>query len=110
VPDAFWPHVFLTDDPTAAAIWGPLVGPLVAVISFMCSIGNVPLAVVLWTGGMSFGGVVAFLFADLIILPILTINLELHHLAQHRLPRSGRRPCRRVRPHGRDVDARRDER
>jgi len=73
VPDAFWPSVFLSDNPTAAAVWGPLVGPLVAVISFVCSIGNVPLAVVLWTGGMSFGGVVAFLFADLIILPILTI-------------------------------------
>jgi hypothetical protein len=73
VPDAFWPHLFLTDNPTAAALWGPLVGPLVAVISFVCSIGNVPLAVVLWTGGMSFGGVVAFLFADLIILPILNI-------------------------------------
>jgi hypothetical protein len=73
VPDAFWQSVFLTGHPTAAAIWAPLVGPLVAVISFVCSIGNVPLAVVLWTGGISFGGVVAFIFADLIILPILTI-------------------------------------
>ena len=73
VPDAFWQHLFLTDNPAAAAIWGPLVGPLVAVISFVCSIGNVPLAVVLWTGGISFGGVVAFIFADLIILPILNI-------------------------------------
>jgi uncharacterized membrane protein YraQ (UPF0718 family) len=73
VPDAFWQHLFLTDNPTAAALWGPLVGPLVAVISFVCSIGNVPLAVVLWTGGISFGGVVAFIFADLIILPILNI-------------------------------------
>jgi uncharacterized protein len=73
VPDTFWQHLFLTDRPTAAALWGPLVGPLVAVISFVCSIGNVPLAVVLWTGGISFGGVVAFIFADLIILPILNI-------------------------------------
>ena len=73
VPDAFWQQLFLTDDPAAAAVWGPLIGPLVAVISFVCSIGNVPLAVVLWTGGISFGGVVAFIFADLIILPVLNI-------------------------------------
>ena len=73
VPDAFWRDVFLAGDPTTAALWGPLIGPLVAVISFVCSIGNVPLAVVLWTGGISFGGVIAFIFADLIILPILNI-------------------------------------
>ncbi len=73
VPDAFWQDVFLAGDPTTAALWGPLIGPLVAVISFVCSIGNVPLAVVLWTGGISFGGVIAFIFADLIILPILNI-------------------------------------
>jgi uncharacterized protein len=73
VPDAFWQDVFLSNHPTAAAVWGPLIGPLVAVISFVCSIGNVPLAVVLWTGGISFGGVIAFIFADLIILPILNI-------------------------------------
>ncbi len=73
VPDAFWSDVFLTAHPGAAAIWGPVVGPLVAVVSFVCSIGNVPLAVVLWKGGISFGGVVAFLFSDLIILPILNI-------------------------------------
>jgi len=73
VPDAFWQSIFLTDHPAAAAAWGPIVGPLVAVISFVCSIGNVPLAVVLWTGGISFGGVVAFIFADLIIVPVLNI-------------------------------------
>jgi uncharacterized protein len=73
VPDAFWRDVFLAAHPGAAAVWGPIVGPLVAVISFVCSIGNVPLAVVLWMGGISFGGVVAFIFADLIILPILNI-------------------------------------
>jgi uncharacterized protein len=73
VPDAFWQSLFLAHDPVAATIWGPLIGPLVAVLSFVCSIGNVPLAVVLWTGGISFGGVVAFIFADLIILPILNI-------------------------------------
>ncbi|MFF7726607.1 permease [Streptomyces sp. NPDC008001] len=73
VPDAFWQAFFLTDDPGAAKLWGPLVGPLVAIASFVCSIGNVPLAVVLWKGGISFGGVVAFIFADLLILPILNI-------------------------------------
>jgi hypothetical protein len=73
VPDSFWRDFFLTGHPGAAEIWGPIVGPLVAVVSFVCSIGNVPLAVVLWTGGISFGGVVAFIFADLLILPILNI-------------------------------------
>jgi uncharacterized membrane protein YraQ (UPF0718 family) len=73
VPDSFWQHFFLTGHPAAAAVWGPLVGPLVAVVSFVCSIGNVPLAVVLWTGGISFGGVISFIFADLLILPILNI-------------------------------------
>jgi uncharacterized membrane protein YraQ (UPF0718 family) len=50
-----------------------IVGPVVAVLSFVCSIGNVPLAAVLWNGGISFGGVMAFIFADLIVLPILNI-------------------------------------
>ncbi|HEY7420243.1 MAG TPA: permease, partial [Ktedonobacteraceae bacterium] len=58
---------------TLAKIEGPLVGPLVAMVSFVCSVGNVPLAAVLWRGGISFGGVVSFIFADLIILPILDI-------------------------------------
>lgn len=73
VPDSFWKVFFLSDNPTLAAIWGPIVGPLVAVVSFVCSIGNVPLALVLWNGGISFGGVVAFILADLIILPIINI-------------------------------------
>jgi uncharacterized protein len=73
VPDTFWRDVFLTSHPGAAVAWGPVVGPLVAVVSFVCSIGNVPLAVVLWIGGISFGGVVAFLFSDLVIVPILNI-------------------------------------
>jgi uncharacterized protein len=50
-----------------------LVGPLIAVLSFVCSIGNVPLAAVLWSGGISFAGVLAFLFADLVVLPIVAI-------------------------------------
>lgn len=59
--------------PTFALLWGPLVGPLVAVISFVCSVGNVPLAAVLWNSGISFGGVIAFIFADLIVIPIIDI-------------------------------------
>lgn len=73
VPNTFWENFFLADDPTWSAIWGPIVGPVVAIVSFVCSIGNVPLAAVLWNGGISFGGVVAFIFADLLILPILNI-------------------------------------
>ena len=74
VPHQFWQSLFLAHDPLGARVVGPLIGPLVAVISFVCSVGNVPLAAVLWNGGISFGGVVAFLFADLIILPILDIS------------------------------------
>jgi uncharacterized protein len=73
VPESFWQQLFLVDHPTLAKVWGPLVGPVIAVLSFVCSIGNVPLAGVLWNGGISFGGVISFLFADLIILPILVI-------------------------------------
>jgi uncharacterized protein len=54
-------------------IWGALIGPVIAVLSFVCSVGNVPLAAVLWSGGISFAGVMAFIFADLIVLPILAI-------------------------------------
>src|SRR5262252_5340033 len=73
VPDSFWQKLFLTSQPLAAKLWGPLIGPVISVLSFVCSIGNVPLAGVLWNGGISFGGVIAFIFADLIIIPILVI-------------------------------------
>ena len=73
VPQDFWKHFFLTPHPVAAAIWGPIIGPLVAVISFVCSVGNIPLAAVLWNGGISLGGVIAFIYADLIVLPIIDI-------------------------------------
>ena len=73
VPYSFWQSFFLTDQPGLSTLWGVVVGPLIAVLSFVCSIGNVPLAAVLWNGGMSFGGVMAFIFADLIVLPILNI-------------------------------------
>ena len=80
VPDSFWRDFFLTSHPTLATIWGPLIGPVVAVVSFVCSIGNVPLAAVLWNGGISFGGVVSFIFADLIVLPILNIYRKYYGL------------------------------
>jgi len=73
VPDSFWRHLFFTGHPLAAEVWGPLIGPAISLVAFVCSIGNVPLAAVLWNGGMSFGGVISFIFADLIIVPILLI-------------------------------------
>src|ERR1700758_467939 len=80
VPNTFWQSFFLADHPILAALWGPLIGPLVAVISFVCSVGNIPLAAILWNGGISFGGVVSFIFADLIILPILNIYRKYYGL------------------------------
>jgi uncharacterized membrane protein YraQ (UPF0718 family) len=73
VPDSFWQQLFLTGHPLAAQLWGPVIGPVISLLSFVCSIGNAPLAAVLWNGGISFGGVIAFIFADLIIIPILVI-------------------------------------
>jgi uncharacterized protein len=80
VPNTFWQFFFLTGHPVLATLWGPIVGPLVAMISFVCSVGNIPLAAVLWNGGISFGGVIAFIFADLIILPILNIYRKYYGL------------------------------
>jgi uncharacterized membrane protein YraQ (UPF0718 family) len=73
VPHDLWARVFDASDPGTARIVGPLIGPLIAVVTFVCSVGNVPLAAVLWNGGASFGGVIAFIFGDLIVLPILDI-------------------------------------
>jgi uncharacterized protein len=73
VPKDFWKEFFLVSHPVAAKVWGPMVGPIVAVVSFVCSVGNIPLAAVLWNGGISFGGVIAFIYADLIVLPIIDI-------------------------------------
>src|SRR2546430_9960134 len=73
VPPDFWQKFFLVSHPVAAKIWGPIVGPIVAILSFVCSVGNVPLAAVLWNGGISFGGVIAFIYADLLVLPIIDI-------------------------------------
>lgn len=73
VPATWFAKLFFTSNPFLAKIWGPLIGPFISVISFVCSIGNVPLAAVLWNSGISFGGVISFIFADLIIIPILFI-------------------------------------
>jgi uncharacterized membrane protein YraQ (UPF0718 family) len=80
VPDSFWQGLFLEHHGGLATLWGPLVGPLVAILSFVCSIGNVPLAAVLWNGGISFGGVLSFIFADLIVLPVLDIYRKYYGL------------------------------
>src|ERR1700754_3614883 len=64
--------LFITDAPPfLRTLENVIVGPLIAVLSFVCSVGNVPLAAVLWSGGIGFGGVVAFLFADLVVIPIV---------------------------------------
>ncbi len=73
VPTGFWKDLFVTNNPAVSKIIGPLLGPIVSSLSFVCSVGNVPLAAVLWRGGISFGGVVSFIFADLIIIPIVLI-------------------------------------
>jgi uncharacterized membrane protein YraQ (UPF0718 family) len=73
VPVSFWSGLFFNGHGIVTEIWGALIGPFVALMSFVCSVGNVPLAAVLWRGGISFGGVIAFIFADLIIIPILNI-------------------------------------
>jgi uncharacterized membrane protein YraQ (UPF0718 family)/YHS domain-containing protein len=72
--DDFFNGLFLTGDSgVLPTLWNVFVGPLIAVLSFVCSVGNIPLAAVLWSGGISFAGVMAFIFADLIVLPILAI-------------------------------------
>jgi uncharacterized protein len=74
VPDDIWKALFLTGaSPWVQVPLNALIGPLVAIITFVCSIGNVPMAAVLWSSGISFGGVLAFLYADLIVLPLLDI-------------------------------------
>src|SRR5207244_3167424 len=72
--DDFFNSLFLEHSSKATQVaWGAIIGPVIAVLSFVCSVGNVPLAAVLWSGGISFAGVLAFLFADLIVLPIVAI-------------------------------------
>ena len=74
LPMSFFNGLFLTDAPAGPRLLeNVVVGPLVAILSFVCSVGNVPLAAVLWAGGISFSGVIAFVFADLLIVPILLV-------------------------------------
>jgi len=73
VPTGFWRSIFLTGHGFGSSLENVVLGPFLAIISFVCSIGNVPLAAALWQGGISFGGVVSFIFADLITLPLLLI-------------------------------------
>lgn len=80
VPKDWWTTLFLSSHHTWSLVWGPLIGPLIAVLSFVCSVGNVPLAAVLWNGGISFGGVISFIFADLIVLPIINIYRKYYGL------------------------------
>src|SRR3954470_1081325 len=70
--DDFFNALFLEhSSKTVQVVWGAFIGPVIAVLSFVCSVGNVPLAAVLWSGGIRFAGVMAFIFADLIVLPII---------------------------------------
>lgn len=80
VPAQYWQKFFIEGHPLASALWGAIVGPLIALASFTCSVGNIPLAGVLWHGGISFGGVASFIFGDLIILPIINIYRKYYGL------------------------------
>jgi uncharacterized membrane protein YraQ (UPF0718 family)/YHS domain-containing protein len=73
VPTSWWRTVFLTGHGFWSSLENVVVGPIVALISFVCSVGNVPLAAALWQGGISFGGAISFVFADLIAFPLLVI-------------------------------------
>jgi uncharacterized membrane protein YraQ (UPF0718 family) len=75
--DDFFNFLFIEDAPAALrTIENVIAGPIIAVLSFVCSIGNAPLAAVLWSGGISFAGVIAFIFADLIVLPIIAAYIK----------------------------------
>ncbi len=74
VPDSAFHVAFLhSSSGLVQALWGAVIGPVLAVATFVCSVGNVSLAAVLWSGGLSFAGVIAFLFSDLLILPLVAI-------------------------------------
>src|ERR1044072_8003409 len=74
LPMDFFNALFLTDTGGwVQLLENVIVGPIVAVLSFVCSVGNVPLAAVLWAGGISFSGVIAFIYADLIIIPLVLV-------------------------------------
>ena len=75
VPNHVWKALFLSSatHPTLRLVENCIVGPIIAILSFVCSIGNVPLASILWSGGISFGGVISFIYADLIVIPLIII-------------------------------------
>jgi len=74
VPDGAWRALFLEGGPPAVQLLeNAVIGPVIAIFSFVCSIGNVPMAAILWASGISFGGVLAFIYADLIVLPLLDV-------------------------------------
>ena len=73
VPSSWWSHIFLSGHGWITSVENAIIAPLLAVVSFVCSVGNIPLAAALWSRGVSFGGVIAFIFADLVTLPLLLI-------------------------------------
>src|SRR5947208_7614086 len=73
VPTTIWNDVFIRGHGVLTTVENVIVGPFIAFISFVCSVGNVPMAAALWKGGISFGGVISFIFADLITFPLLLI-------------------------------------
>ena len=78
VPTSLWNALFLHGHGFWTVLENALVGPLIAIASWVCSIGNVPLAAALWAGGISFGGVIAFIFADLIAMPLILIYAKFY--------------------------------
>ena len=76
VPDSFWRSLFLTGHGLLGTIENVIIGPFIAIITFVCSVGNVPLAATLWNSGISFGGTVSFIFADLITLPLIILYVK----------------------------------
>ena len=105
LPDSFFNALFLNSAPAGVKlVENAIVGPIIAVVSFVCSVGNVPLAAVLWSGGISFAGVIAFIFADLIVIPIILIYRKYYGKRLHGPDRrthvrdDGQRRADRLRP------------
>lgn len=73
IPTSFWSALFLSGNGLLSTIENAIIGPVIAFISFVCSVGNVPLAAALWHGGLSFGGTISFIFADLLAIPLVLI-------------------------------------
>ncbi len=77
VPHAFWKDLFLSGNSTlphfVVLSWNAIIGILIAIFAFVCSVGNIVMAAVLWQGGISFGGVIAFILSDLVTIPMLMV-------------------------------------